>query len=634
MSFILKSIALIIVYLVAAKISLTFGTINHSATIFWPPGGIALAAVLLGGKNYLPAVFISACLAGYIIDAPLIFVFGAAFGNVLETYLGYSLLKRSATFNYKLYRLNDLVIIFVLGAMIPAIASSILGPLTLLASGLIHAGILPNIMWNWWKGDVLGIVFFTPLILVFTTKTPFFRDLARLLEIIVLWTASIALGQVIFLGWTPVVILEHTPNLAWLFPSIMWAGLRTGKRNTALIQLLFLSQSLASAYLNVGIFGDDFTRYGLSNFWVFAMFLAVLGMALAIMSAFERHSARINKQHAKLFEIMHEGVMIVDAQNIIVSVNVAFTNITGYREEEVVGKNPRVLSSGRQNREFYTDMWNTLIELGHWQGEVWNRRNNGEIYPEQITITAVKDASGIVTNYVATVIDITDRRYQEQQRLAHEVALRQALVREVHHRIKNSLHGVTGLLQRFVVQYPELEFPISKAISQVQSISVVHGLHGRDAGSCILFCEVIRDIAANHQFLWPAGILIDIPPNWIPCQISEENEVPLALVINELVLNALKHGASGECISISLRLDLQQDVVILTITNSGQLSHDVDFPNTPEKGIGLDLVMSLMPEKGATLTWEQRDGAVITRLAVTQPTITIRPDKEYHYEKL
>jgi two-component sensor histidine kinase len=279
-------------------------------------------------------------------------------------------------------------------------------------------------------------------------------------------------------------------------------------------------------------------------------------------------------------------------------------------------------------------MWKTLVELGHWQGEVWNRRKNGEIYPEQIAITAVKDAFGIVTNYVATAIDITDRQYQEQQRLAHEVALRHVLVREVHHRIKNSLHGVTGLLQRFVAQYPESEFPINKAISQVQSIAVIHGLHGRDASSCILFCEVIREIAANHQFLWPESIFIDIPPSWIPCQISEENEVPLALVINELVLNALKHGASEEGVFISLRLDLQHDAVILTITNSGQLSHEVDFPNTPEKGIGLDLVMSLMPEKGATLTWEQRDGVVITRLEVTQPTITFRPDKEYHHEKL
>jgi PAS domain S-box-containing protein len=336
---------------------------------------------------------------------------------------------------------------------------------------------------------------------------------------------------------------------------------------------------------------------------------------------------------ATVFE-SQEGMFVTDVNKVILRVNHAFTKITGYSAEEAIGSTPNLLSSGKHSDEFYTTMWEAINSKGAWEGEIWNRHKNGEIYSEQITITAVKDASGIVTNYVATAIDITDRKYQEQLRLAHEVALRHVLVREVHHRIKNSLHGITGLLQRFVVQYPELGFPIRKAISQVQSIAVIHGLHGRDVPSCIQFCELIGEIAANHQFLWPESILIDIPPNWIPCQISSENEVPLALVINELVLNALKHGAPEEGVSISLRRDLQQDVVILTITNSGQLSHDVDFPNTPEKGVGLELVMSLMPEEGATLTWEQRDGVVITRLVVTQPTITFRPEKVDHHEKL
>lgn len=418
MSFVLKSVLLIIIYVASAKVALTFGTISNSVTIFWPSGGVALAAVLLGGKRYLPAVFISACLAAYMVDTPLIFGLGSAAGNVLETYLAYTLLKRVTTFNHKFHRVNDLIIVFGFGAMIPAIASASLGSFTLWASGMINADMLPGIMWRWWKADVLGIVFFTPLILVFSTKAPFLRDPARQIERVVVWVISIVLGQVVFLGWEPVVNFEHTPSLAWIFPAIFWAALRTGKRNTALIQLLFFSQALASAYLKVGVFADDFRLYGLENFWIYATLLASLGMALAIMASAERYLARQNRLHAKLFEISHDGAMITDANNNIVTVNPAFTEITGYTADEVIGKNPRLLSSGRQSKEFYEDMWETLKELGHWKGELWNRRKDGSVYLEKLAIHALKDEANNVVSMIGNFSDVTLERSM-QETIAH-----------------------------------------------------------------------------------------------------------------------------------------------------------------------------------------------------------------------
>ena len=91
----------------------------------------------------------------------------------------------------------------------------------------------------------------------------------------------------------------------------------------------------------------------------------------------------------------------------ILRANNAFTKITGYSAEEVIGKNPRILSSGRQDASFYAAMWGSINSTGSWEGEIWNRRKNGEVYPEHLTITAVKDADGAVTNYVATLADIT-----------------------------------------------------------------------------------------------------------------------------------------------------------------------------------------------------------------------------------
>lgn len=102
-----------------------------------------------------------------------------------------------------------------------------------------------------------------------------------------------------------------------------------------------------------------------------------------------------------------QGIMVTDANGVILQVNRAFTAITGYSAEEAIGKTPRLINSGLQDKSFYSVMWKSLINKGSWEGEITNRRKDGDVYPEHITITAVKDASGLVINYVATFSDIS-----------------------------------------------------------------------------------------------------------------------------------------------------------------------------------------------------------------------------------
>ena len=109
---------------------------------------------------------------------------------------------------------------------------------------------------------------------------------------------------------------------------------------------------------------------------------------------------------ATAFETM-EGMMVTDANSVILRVNRAFTDITGYTAEEAIGKNPRILGSGRHDANFYAAMCESINDAGAWEGEIWNRRKNGEVFPAHLTVTAVKDPNGIVTNYIATFNDIT-----------------------------------------------------------------------------------------------------------------------------------------------------------------------------------------------------------------------------------
>jgi diguanylate cyclase (GGDEF)-like protein/PAS domain S-box-containing protein len=118
---------------------------------------------------------------------------------------------------------------------------------------------------------------------------------------------------------------------------------------------------------------------------------------------------------ASVFTHAHEGIMITGADGAIIDVNAAFSRITGYAHDEIIGKNPRVLSSGRQGSAFYAAMWDDLNSKGHWYGEVWNRRKDGEVYAEMLTVSAVRDADGHTRQYVALFSDITERKQMEDQ---------------------------------------------------------------------------------------------------------------------------------------------------------------------------------------------------------------------------
>ena len=121
------------------------------------------------------------------------------------------------------------------------------------------------------------------------------------------------------------------------------------------------------------------------------------------------------KLAAGVFTYAKEGIMITNASGEIVEVNDTFTLITGYAYEEVVGQNPRILKSGRQGELFYKQMWQSLLEVGHWYGEISNRRKSGEVYIQMTTISAIYDENKVVQSYVALFTDITTMKEHEKQ---------------------------------------------------------------------------------------------------------------------------------------------------------------------------------------------------------------------------
>ncbi len=135
-----------------------------------------------------------------------------------------------------------------------------------------------------------------------------------------------------------------------------------------------------------------------------------------IREAFDRYElGRKGAQFTKIYENTVEGILITDGNSLIQAVNPAFTAITGYTAGEALGKTPAMLRSLKHDAEFYRNMWRCLIEEGKWTGEIWNQRKNGEIYPEWLNVTAIRDVQGHLQQYVGLFTDITEHKQAEEK---------------------------------------------------------------------------------------------------------------------------------------------------------------------------------------------------------------------------
>jgi diguanylate cyclase (GGDEF)-like protein/PAS domain S-box-containing protein len=143
---------------------------------------------------------------------------------------------------------------------------------------------------------------------------------------------------------------------------------------------------------------------------------AVTGSIVLFRDISDEHRTRARLQQTDTaFRNLAEAVVVTDASAAIQAVNRAFTAITGYNEEEVLGRNPKLLASGRHDTAFYREMWEAIQTQGGWQGEIWNRRKNGEVYPEWLNITAIHDDDGRVVSYVSVFSDNTEMRRKEER---------------------------------------------------------------------------------------------------------------------------------------------------------------------------------------------------------------------------
>lgn len=326
-------------------------------------------------------------------------------------------------------------------------------------------------------------------------------------------------------------------------------------------------------------------------------------------------------RYRALLQDASDTILITDLKGNIEEINRAGELLLGYGQNEISGMNMTQIHAVSEMIKVAQRLKDIATNGSILPVETKVMRKHGQIVDVEIRSTLIDVAGRKMVQGI--IIDLTERKNIEKKRLATENELRNVLVREVHHRIKNNLQGITGILRQFAQTHTETATSINQAISQVQSISVIHGLQGRAVTSSVRACELTVAIAAGIESLWQKPIIVEIPDGWIPCTITETEAVPLALVLNELISNAVKHSATDEYVSIKLSHEPGNGSIKLTIHNTGLISAGFGLEDTTGFSTGLQLVASLLPRAGARLSWAQQDGIVTTTLGLDEPVIQL-----------
>jgi len=238
-----------------------------------------------------------------------------------------------------------------------------------------------------------------------------------------------------------------------------------------------------------------------------------------------------------------------------------------------------------------------------------------------VRIVALRDAGdGGEEHLLLVASDVTEQRAAEQARLEAAIAQREMLVKEVHHRIKNNLQGVAGLLQQNAQRHPEAAVALNEAVGQVHAIAQVHGLQVGMTGP-LRVRGVIEAITLSVQRMFGRAIRYDVDgPAPHRFALTEADSIPIALTVNELLTNAIKHSPTGE---VRCRLDCEANAVRISVASASRLPAGFTLAQVPPGISGLGLVRALLPRKGSAMTLEQCGEEVVATLRLEPPAVAV-----------
>ena len=416
---------LALAYALLAKTFLVFLAPDGVTSIVWPPSGLALAALLLGGVKYWPAVLLGAFAGNLMAGSSALVSLSIASGNTLEALAGLYLLTRSGAFDRRLKRLGDYLGLCRV-ALLSALVSAGVGNASLWLAGLLPSGAIAHNFLKWWQGDVLGIVLVTPLVLVWRKPPEGWFNQRRYLETLSCLGLAVLVGQVVFMGWFHDTLGSlGRPYVMFVF--VAWAAVSFGLHGASLLLAVVAVQALAGSFLGNGDFAAHFAQADLTGYWIYMLVLSVVGMALAVLIAermqVEQSLSTANDNLARRETLLQQiqdtasvGIFLVNMEGRITHANQFMAEMFRWPLETLVGEeyialvHPAEREEGRQKMGALLMSQISVVDLErqYWRADqtrFWGHLKGKQFY----------DVRGEQLGLVGVIADITERKQAEEE---------------------------------------------------------------------------------------------------------------------------------------------------------------------------------------------------------------------------
>lgn len=470
------------VYFVAAKLGLSLAFEQANTSPVWPPTGVAIAALLYFGRGAWPGVMLGAFIVNFSTGLPVAAAISVGIGNTLEAVVAAYLILRFAN-AYPFNSVNH-VSKFVGTVFLATMVSATVGVTSLAVFNIISWDAFALLWLTWWLGDVVGGLVVAPFLLTWIRPFSVTWTSYQLLEIVFLSFLTLIFAVAVFSNW--LILGQENYPIAFIYlPIAIWVAYRFHQYGATLFLVVISALAIYGTLLGYGPFVHESANESLlllQGFVGVTMITSLtisasiseslksydelkevrnqLGRAVAKqMTDLETAAGEINLAES-VFNENFQSIMITNQDGAIIRVNPAFTRITGYTSTEVIGQNPKILKSNRHDKQFYDEYWAALVNEGSWQGEIWNRRKNGEIFPTWQTVSAVHNRNGEVVQYISIFSDISEKKVTEERiyHLAHYdivTGLRNRVA--FHDQLANAIVHAGRQQQQFALLYLDLD---------------------------------------------------------------------------------------------------------------------------------------------------------------------------------
>ena len=335
----------------------------------------------------------------------------------------------------------------------------------------------------------------------------------------------------------------------------------------------------------------------------------------ALLESEQRFRGLVESTNDWIWEVNINGVYTYSSPSV--------EKILGYKADEVIGKTPFDFMPPEESL-IIKSQFDLFVKSGRsfLNLENLNYHKNGSLIAIETSCVPIIDSDGKITGFRGIDRDISERKLAEKNRLKQSEQQKNELVREVHHRIKNHLQGLMGLLKQRSCENLGFKEIINETITQIESIATIYGLQAIRDNSQILFGQMVEAIIKSASSLSDLEIVVTYGTESGLREVDRDKAVALALVVNELIINAIKHyDYTSDEQNIFIHHEHHENNITLSITNPGLLPENFNFETGQGFGTGLELLKAMLPGKGADLSINVKNNNVVATLKIYAPLL-------------